>query len=110
MLATTVPDKPAPAAESATVEFDGVFDSDTALRLREWVLKSIRQTCVVVDLTAVQILRDAALQILADTMRTAGPVALTVRGLGQHLRRILGYLGVNAVEFDRSSGSGPIEP
>lgn len=89
-----------------TFECDGVFDADTAGHVRDWVFRSVRQRPLCIDLTAVTVVHDSALALLADVMATVGARSLSVRGLRAHQRRILGYLGVNASEFDAATPEG----
>jgi hypothetical protein len=80
------------------VRFEGTFDQNSMVS----VLDAIRQTQIplVIDLHAVSGFKDSALLSFAEALSSAEPGSVAVRGLGEHQLRILGYLGVQAVDCE----------
>lgn len=76
------------------VEVEGALDVAAAARIRDAVLELDPGDPAVVDLHAVRELDDAALAFLAWSLSSRSGVEL--RGLGEHHRRLLRYLGVDS--------------
>lgn len=72
----------------------GDFDSGAAQLVRERILTLAGRTRAVVDLSHVMSVQDSALAILAQVIRKIGSSRIAIRGLGDHQRRILRYMGV----------------
>ncbi len=85
-------------AESATtvVRLDGRFGPLQARSLED-VLSMFRPIRhVVIDFGKVRDVDDAAVAQLAQTLDAFSESRISFRGLSQHLRRVLRYVGVNA--------------
>jgi len=79
-----------------TVEVADVFDVRAARALSEAVALLAAGERVIVDCRGVRHFEDRALPLLAEALRDrAGQVSL--RGLGEHQWRVLGYLGGNLI-------------
>jgi anti-anti-sigma regulatory factor len=79
-----------------TIRVTGALDSEAALLVRERIIAALTGATVAIDLTQAQPVQDSALAVLAELMRAAGNGQLSLRGLGTHQERILGYMGVNS--------------
>lgn len=86
-------------AESAMtlVRLDGRFDSPQARSLEQMfsVFRPVRN--VVIDFANVREADAAAVAALARTLGAFPESRVTLRGLSRHLRRVLRYVGVDAV-------------
>jgi hypothetical protein len=89
-----------------TIEVTGTFDRAAACRLTEKLSGIEEGRRVVLELRQAPELPDSALSLLTAVVRDAG-VPLLVRGLRQHQRSLLVYLGVPASMLDRITDAGP---
>jgi anti-anti-sigma regulatory factor len=85
-----------PVAQSAATIFalEGAFGAAEAQRLQDAIGKLPRGSKAIVDLRKVTRVEDAAIAVLARSFGAASGPTVSVRGLGEHQRRILKYLGV----------------
>jgi anti-anti-sigma regulatory factor len=82
-----------PQSAATVFVLEGAFDAAEARRVQDAIGKLPRGASAILDLRRATRVDDAAMAVLARTFSAAGP-AMSVRGLGEHQRRILKYLGV----------------
>ncbi|ACG73975.1 conserved hypothetical protein [Anaeromyxobacter sp. K] len=85
--------------EGHTIHRDGVFDVSAAEDVARCLASARPGTQVRVDLTHVREFHDFGVAVLARAL-AACPARVSVRGLRQHHRRLLRYLGVTGTPDD----------
>ncbi len=91
---------------SLVIRMDGVFDIDSVQAIRSRIEALPGDAEVYVDLSRVREFHDRAVAMLADVIGAARS-RISVRGLRQHQRRMLRYLGVAPGALDPGLSPGP---
>ncbi len=80
---------------TTVIHLEGVFDVPAAHRLARALARTDASEQVRIDLTKVREFHDYGVTVLAQALVSRG-ARVVVHGLGQHHRRLLRYLGVEA--------------
>jgi anti-anti-sigma regulatory factor len=88
--------------ELSIFDVRGAFDVESAQAVRRHLTR-VSETRVLLDLSHAEAIPDAALGALALVACEAGPRRLVIRGLSEHGRRILAYLGVDRLSLDEAA-------
>jgi len=91
----------APAGDPLVIRMDGNFDVIAARQVARELAAAIGRP-VRIDLTGVREFDDSGVAVLADALVARGE-RVDLRGLRQHQRRLLRYLGVPADEGREAS-------
>ena len=87
---------PTSTSQDRVIRIDGVFDIDAARHVQAAIAEAMPGHRLDLDLTHVREFHDFPVAMLAESLSTASRVRVVVRGLTQHQRRLLRYLGVDA--------------
>lgn len=84
-------------AAGTTFRVEETFDVGVALRLREDIARLPASEPVLLDFSRTRDCHDFALAALVHALATMGREGVTTRGLRDHQRRLLKYLGLSAL-------------
>ncbi len=93
------------SAQDQVIRFDGVFDIDAARQVQAAIADAMPGRRLQLDLTHVREFHDFPVAMLAQALTAARSIDVVVRGLTQHQRRLLRYLGVETGDDARATDS-----
>ncbi len=91
--------------QDQVLRFDGVFDIDAARQVQAAIADAMPGRRLQLDLTHVREFHDFPVAMLAQSLSGARTIEVVVRGLTQHQRRLLRYLGVDTGPDARDTDS-----